>query len=127
MVLAVWHALCLLGLFPDSPSGPGEWGRHLLSRSTPSMPTTPVVTDWGTALMSSVAAALAVLLGGIPKILGFAIILLIGWLIASAVATTVAAVLRAVKFNDLAQRAGLSSFVQKMGVHTDAAGFLANV
>ena len=91
------------------------------------MPTTPVVTDWGTALMSSVAAALAVLLGGIPKILGFAIILLIGWLIASAVATAVAAVLRAVKFNDLAQRAGLSGFVQKMGVHTDAAGFLANV
>ena len=91
------------------------------------MPTTPVVTDWGTAIMSSVAAALALLLSGIPKIVGFLIILLIGWLIASAIATAVAAILRAVRFNDLARRAGLSGFVQNMGIHTDAAGFLANV
>ena len=91
------------------------------------MPTTPVVTDWGTAVMSSVAAALALLLAGLPKIIGFLLILLIGWLIASAIATAVAAILRAVKFNDLARRAGLSGFVQNMGVHTDAAGFLANV
>ncbi|MBV9596636.1 MAG: small-conductance mechanosensitive ion channel, partial [Chloroflexi bacterium] len=91
------------------------------------MPSTPVVTDWGTAVMSSAAAALALLLGGIPKIIGFLVILIIGWLIASAIAAAVAALLRAVKFNDLAQRAGLSGFVQNMGVHTDAAGFLANL
>jgi hypothetical protein len=91
------------------------------------MPTTPVVTDWGTAIMSSVAAALALLLAGIPKIIGFLVILIIGWLIASAIATAVAALLRAVRFNDLAQRAGLSAFVQNMGVRTDAAGFLANI
>jgi hypothetical protein len=91
------------------------------------MPTTPVVTDWGTAVMSSVAAALALLLAGIPKIIGFLLILLIGWLIASALATAVAALLRAVKFNDLARRAGLSGFVHNIGVQTDAAGFLANV
>ena len=87
--------------------------------------TTAPITDWGTALMSSVAAALAILLAGIPKILGFLVILLIGWLVASALAAAVAALLRAVKFNDLAQRAGLSGFVQKMGLQTDAAGFLA--
>jgi hypothetical protein len=91
------------------------------------MSTTPVVTDWGTALMTSVAAALALLLSGIPKIIGFVVILLIGWLIASAIATAIAAVLRTVKFNDLANRAGLTGFVQKMGIHNDAAGFLANV
>ena len=91
------------------------------------MPTTPVVTDWGAAIMSSVAAALALLLGGIPRIIGFVLILLIGWLVAGAIATAVAAVLRAVKFNDLAQRAGLTGFVQKMGVRTDAAGFLATL
>ena len=49
------------------------------------------------------------------------------WIIASALATAVAAILRTVKFNDLAQRAGISGFVQKMGVHTDAAGFLATL
>src|SRR3954447_988480 len=77
--------------------------------------------------MSSIAAALALMLSGIPKIIGFLVILVIGWLIASAIATAVGAILRTVKFNDLAQRAGLTGFVQKMGIHTDAAGFLANV
>jgi Conserved TM helix len=91
------------------------------------MPTTPVVTDWGTAIMSSAAAALALLLGGIPKVIAFLLILLIGWLIASAIGAAVATLLRAVRFNDLAQRAGLAGFVQKMGIRTDAAGFLANV
>ena len=91
------------------------------------MPSTPVVTDWGTAVMSSVAAALALLLSGIPKLIGFLVILIIGWLIASAIARAVAAILRAVRFNDLAQRAGLTGFVRSMGLHTDAAGLLANV
>ena len=90
------------------------------------MPTVPV-TDWGQAIMTSVATALALLLGAIPKVIGFAVILIIGWIIASALATAVAAILRTVKFNELAQRAGISGFVQKMGVHTDAAGFLATL
>jgi hypothetical protein len=91
------------------------------------MPTSAPVSDWGEAIVTSVAAALALLLGAIPKVIGFAIILIIGWIVASALAAAVAAILRAVKFNDLAQRAGVSSFVQKMGVHTDAAGFLATL
>ena len=90
------------------------------------MSTVPV-TDWGQAIMTSVTAALALLLGAIPKVIGFAVILIIGWIIASALAAAVAAVLRTVKFNDLAQRAGITSFVQKMGVHSDAAGFLATL
>jgi hypothetical protein len=91
------------------------------------MPTSAPVSDWGEAIVTSVAAALALLLGAIPKVIGFAIILIIGWIVASALAAAVAAILRAVKFNDLAQRAGVSSFVQKMGVRTDAAGFLATL
>lgn len=91
------------------------------------MPTSSVVTDWGTAIMSSVATALALLLSGIPKVIGFLVILIIGWLIAGALAGAVAGLLRAVKFNDLAQRAGLAGFVRNMGVQTDAAGFVAMV
>jgi Conserved TM helix len=90
------------------------------------MSTAPV-SDWGTALITSAAAALALLLGAVPKIIGFAVILIIGWIIASALAGAVAAILRSVKFNDLAQRAGINGFVQKMGMQTDAAGFLATL
>lgn len=35
--------------------------------------------------------------------------------------------LRTVKFNDLAQRAGATGFMKQMGVDTDASGFIANV
>jgi hypothetical protein len=86
---------------------------------------TTTVYDWGQAIMTSTAAALALFLGAIPKILGFLVILLIGWMVASLLAGVVANLLRAVRFNDLAQRSGFSGFVQNMGVRTDAAGVLA--
>src|SRR5690242_2729132 len=41
------------------------------------MSTAPV-TDWGQAIMTSVAAALALLLSAIPKVIGFAVILIVG-------------------------------------------------
>jgi Mechanosensitive ion channel, conserved TM helix len=90
------------------------------------MVTTPV-TSWSQALLTSLAAALAMFLGAIPKIIGFVVILIIGWLIAAALAKAVAGILRAVKFNDLAQRSGFTAFVHKMGVTTDAAGALATI
>jgi hypothetical protein len=75
--------------------------------------------------MTSLAAALALFLGAIPKVIGFIVILVIGWIIAAALAKAVAGLLRAVNFNALAQRSGFSGFVEKMGLHTDAAGALA--
>jgi Mechanosensitive ion channel, conserved TM helix len=66
-------------------------------------------------------------LGAIPKVIGFAVVLIVGWIIASLIAAAVGALLRAVKFNDLAQRSGFSSFVQKSGIRTDAAGALATI
>ena len=86
---------------------------------------TGTVTDWGQAIMTSTAAALALFLGAIPKIIGFLAILFIGWLVAGVLAGVVANLLRAVRFNDLAQRSGFSSLVQNMGVRTDAAGLIA--
>jgi hypothetical protein len=77
--------------------------------------------------MTSVAAALAMFLGAIPKVVAFAVILIIGWFIASLLAKAAAALLRAVKFNDLAKRSGLSDFVQNMGMKSDAAGLLADI
>jgi Conserved TM helix len=90
------------------------------------MPTTAATGgDWGTAIVTSVAAALAMFMEAIPKVIGFLVILLIGWFIAAALARVVSAILRTVRFNELAERAGLSGFVAQMGLHTDAAGFVA--
>jgi hypothetical protein len=80
------------------------------------------ITDWGSAMMTSLAAAMAMFLSAIPKIIGFAVILIVAWLLSALVEKGVAALLRAVKFNDLAQRSGLQDFVSKSGSSTDAAG-----
>lgn len=85
------------------------------------------ITEWSTALMTSLAAAMGLFFSAIPKVLGFLIILIVGWLIASLVEKGVAALLRSVRFNELSQRAGLADFVSKMGTPTDSAGLLAAV
>ncbi len=83
------------------------------------------IRDWGDALMTSLAAAMAMFLAAIPRIIGFVVIIIVGWFIATLIAKAVAALLRTVRFNDLAQRSGFAGFVSDMGVKTDASGFLA--
>ena len=85
------------------------------------------VTEWSDAMFTSLAAAMALLFSAIPKIIGFGLILIAGWFIASLIEKGIAAVLRTVKFNELSERAGLSDFVRKMGMHTDAAGMIGLV
>ncbi|MDB5884356.1 MAG: small-conductance mechanosensitive ion channel-like protein [Polaromonas sp.] len=85
------------------------------------------VTEWSTALMSSLATAMALFFSAIPKIFGFIVILIVGWVVASLVEKAVAALLRTIKFNDLAKRSGLADFVNKMGTGTDSAGVLGAV
>jgi hypothetical protein len=89
------------------------------------MPTTTAVTDWGVAIMTSMTAALALFLGAVPKVIGFLVILVIGWLVAGALAGVIGNVLRGVRFNDLAHRSGLTGFLQNTGMTTDASGFVA--
>lgn len=85
------------------------------------------INDWSVALMSSLSAAMALLFSAVPKILGFLIIVVAGWLIASLAERAVAAVLRTIHFNDLAQRSGLANFVRQMGADTDSSGMIGVV
>lgn len=85
------------------------------------------ITDWGAALLTSLTAALSMFLAAIPRIIGFIVILVVGWLISGVLGAAVAALLRAVKFNVLAQRSGLQGFIHNMGLRTDPAGLLAEI
>lgn len=85
------------------------------------------VTGWGEALWLSLAGAMTGLFSALPRVLGFVVILIVGWFVAGLIASAVASLLRAVHFNDLADRAGITGFVQNMGVDTDAAGFLGDL
>jgi hypothetical protein len=66
-------------------------------------------------------------LAAIPLIIGFLVILVIGWFISGLLAAGVAALLRAVRFNELAQRSGFQGFVNNMGIRKDSAGLLADI
>jgi hypothetical protein len=85
------------------------------------------VRDTGDALRASLAGALNTFLSAIPRIIGFAVVLIVGWIISSLLARGVAALLHAVRFNELARRSGFADFVQKMGVRDDPAGVIASI
>ena len=79
------------------------------------------------ALRASLAGALGTFLSALPRIIASAIVLVVGWVLASLIARGTLALLRAVRFNDLARRSGLAGFVQNMGVRQDASGVIAEV
>lgn len=85
------------------------------------------VRDTGDALRASLAGALNTFLSAIPRVLGFVIVVIIGWVISSLLARAVEALLKAVHFNDLARRSGFADFVEKSGVRDDSSGVIANI
>lgn len=87
----------------------------------------PAVRDWSEAMMTSLAGGLAMFFAAIPKVIAFAVILIVGWFIANLIAGLAARILRAIRFNDLSERSGFSTFVRNIGVQTDPAGFLGMV
>jgi hypothetical protein len=84
-------------------------------------------TNWSDAMMASLAGAASMFLTAVPRLVGFAIILIVGWIIGSLIEKAVVAVLRAVHFHVLAERSGLAGFVQKSNIRHDAAGTLGIV
>lgn len=80
------------------------------------------ITNWSDAMIASLAGAASMFFAAVPRLIGFAIILIVGWIIASLIEKAVAALLRAVRFNILAERSGLAGFIQKSNMKDDAAG-----
>jgi hypothetical protein len=85
------------------------------------------VRSTGQALRTSLTGALDTVLRILPRLLGFALVLVVGWVLSSLLARGVAVVLQAVRFDDLARRSGFAGFVQKMGVRQDAASVIGGV
>src|SRR5436190_21176435 len=86
-----------------------------------------VVTNWGEAILTALANALNLVLTFVPKFLGFLVILLVGWIIASVVSRFLTMLLRKVGFDRLSDRIGLTRLEQRMGVRMDTAGILGKL
>ncbi|MBX9840897.1 MAG: hypothetical protein K2Z80_03710 [Xanthobacteraceae bacterium] len=87
--------------------------------------TLATVRDFSDATLTSLAAAMALFFAAIPKIIGFLVVVIIGWIVAALIASAIAAVLRRVRFNELAVQSGFSGFIQNTGMQTDASGAIA--
>jgi hypothetical protein len=85
---------------------------------------TPSFTE---TLMASFRDAFSMILSAIPRILGFIVVVAIGWFVSSILARAVMGLLKAIRFDELMQKSGLSDFTNKMGTGTDAAGIVAGL
>ena len=85
------------------------------------------ITDWGQALWTSLVGVLALVFSFVPKLLGFLVILLIGWIIASVLAKAVTFLLRKIGFEQMSTHIGLTRLEQRMGIRLDSAGILGKI
>ena len=86
-----------------------------------------MIADLGTAVFNAFANALNLVLTFIPRVIGFLVILLVGWIVATVVSKALTFVLRKIGFDRMADRIGLTRFEQRMGVKLDAAGLLGKI
>lgn len=85
------------------------------------------ITMWSDALMASLSGAFAMFFLAVPRLIGFAVILIVGWIIASLIEKALVALLGVVHFNGFAERAGLSGFIRKVDQDNDASGMIGAI
>ena len=90
------------------------------------MPVTPI-TDLGTAITTGFAAAIAGFMLALPSVVGALLLLAIGWIIAGFIGGVLARFLRAVRVNELAQRAGVTAFLQRAKLQADPAAVIGGL
>lgn len=91
------------------------------------IPVTVEDESFADTLGDSLREAIEMVLGAIPRILGFILIVAIGWFVSSLLARAVTGLLRAIRFDELMQRSGLGDFLTKMGTGTDPATMVATL
>jgi hypothetical protein len=99
----------------------------MLLQTTAQVPVQTPAPSFTATLMQSFRDAFSMILGAIPRILGFIIVVAIGWFVSSLLARAVLGLLRAIRFDELMQRSGLADFMNKMGTGTDSAGIVAGL
>src|SRR5229473_1030599 len=86
-----------------------------------------MVQNWGQAILNALSNALNLVLTFIPRLFGFLVILLVGWIIATLLSKALTLLLRRVGFDRMSERIGLTRFEERMGVKMDSAGILGKI
>ncbi len=85
------------------------------------------VTGWTATLYHGLTAGLDRFMAGVPTVLGALLILIIGWVIAGALAGLAIKFFRAVHVDALADHARVNDFLQRSGAKMKASGVLGEV
>src|SRR5258706_5282093 len=88
---------------------------------------TPPAPSFSEALMASFRGGFSMILSAITRILGFIVVVAIGWFVSTILARAVTGLLRAIRFDELARKSGLADFLAKMSTGTDSAGVVAGL
>lgn len=91
------------------------------------MPTTTTITDWGVATWTGLTAGLTAFFAFLPSLLGAALILLIGWGVASLLYTLTDKLLDAVRFDALMARIRVDEAINRSGVRIDPSNLIATL
>ncbi len=81
--------------------------------------------EWQTLITDPIREMLTKIIGYLPTLLGALIILVVGWIIAKAIARLVNKVLKTARFDSLADKAGISSIITKGGLQTTATALVS--
>lgn len=90
------------------------------------MPIAPI-TDFGTAVITGLAAAIAAFMTALPSVLGALLLLVIGWVVAGFIGGLLSKFLRTIRIDDLAERSGIAGFLRRARVNADAAGVIGGL
>lgn len=85
------------------------------------------VTDITTQLANSLQGTFNSVANFLPKLIGALVILFIGYFVARAIRWALYKVLKAVKFNDIADKVGINSKLKDAGLKSDATGMMAKL
>jgi Conserved TM helix len=81
----------------------------------------------GVSIVNALNDAVRLILTFIPRLIGFAIILLVGFIIATLVSKALILILRKIGIDRMSERIGLTRFEGRMGVKMDSAGILGKI
>lgn len=79
------------------------------------------------SLKASLGTTFNSVAGFLPRLVSALIILFIGYIVAKIVKNVLVRVLRAVKFNDVADKVGINGFMSKAGLKSDASGIMGKM
>jgi hypothetical protein len=85
------------------------------------------ITDFGTAVITGIAAAFATLFSALPSVIGALLLLVVGWIIAGWLGGLVTRALRAIRLDQMAAKIGVTTFLARAQVHADPAGVVGGV